>query len=202
MQGILRIGLTGGIGSGKSTVARLLAAHGAAVLDADAISRQTTAAGGSAIDAIRTVFGPDFIGRDGALDRARMRQHVFTHPAARQQLEAIIHPLVAAETTRQVNAAIAAGQRCLVFDTPLLVESRHRRSQMDQVLVVDCTPETQIQRTMQRDGLAREAIERILAAQVSRAQRLHAADIVLCNESLSLPELAAEVALIAHGFGL
>lgn len=202
MQGSTWLGLTGGIGSGKSTVAALLASHGATVIDADAISRQTTASGGGAIHAIREAFGPEFINPDGALDRDRMRGHVFLDPSARQRLEHIIHPLVGAETTRQAQAAMAAGCRCIVFDIPLLVESGHWRPRLDQVLVIDCRPETQIERTMQRSGLTREAVAAIIASQARRAQRLRAADIVLCNDGLSLAQLGQEVGLLARRFGL
>jgi dephospho-CoA kinase len=202
MQAVIRLGLTGGIGSGKSTVAAMLARHGAAVIDADAISRQTTAAGGTAIAAIRQAFGPEFITPDGALDRDRMRERVFRDPGARRQLEHIVHPLVGLETARQTQAAIAAGCRCLVFDVPLLVESGHWRPRLDQVLVVDCRPEVQVERTMQRNGLARDAVMDILASQASREARLRAADIVLCNDGLSLHELALEVEQMAGRFGL
>lgn len=202
MQAITRLGLTGGIGSGKSTVAAMLARHGAAVIDADAISRQTTATGGTAIEAIRQAFGPEFITPDGALDRDRMREHVFREPGARRQLELIVHPLVGLETARQTEAAIAAARRCLVFDVPLLVESGHWRARLDQVLVIDCRPELQIERTMQRSGLTREAVMDIMASQASREARLRAADMVLCNDGLSLQELAQEVQQIAGRFGL
>jgi dephospho-CoA kinase len=202
MQAVIRLGLTGGIGSGKSTVAAMLARHGAAVIDADAISRQTTAAGGTAIAAIRQAFGPEFITPDGALDRDRMRERVFRDPGARRQLEHIVHPLVGLETARQTQAAIAAGCRCLVFDVPLLVESGHWRPRLDQVLVVDCRPEVQVERTMQRNGLARDAVMDILASQASREARLRAADIVLCNDGLSLHELALEVEQMTGRFGL
>lgn len=202
MQAVIRLGLTGGIGSGKSTVAAMLARHGAAVIDADALSRQTTAAGGTAIAAIRQAFGPEFITPDGALDRDRMRERVFRDPGARRQLEHIVHPLVGLETAHQTQAAIAAGRRCLVFDVPLLVESGHWRPRLDQVLVVDCRPEVQVERTMQRSNLARDAVMDILASQASREARLRAADIVLCNDGLSLHELALEVEQIAGRFGL
>lgn len=202
MQGVIRIGLTGGIGCGKSTVAAMLAGHGAAVVDADAIARQLTAPGGAAIDAIRREFGPAFIAPDGALDRDKMRALVFAEPQARQRLEAIIHPLIGQETERQMQAARDGGHRCIVFDMPLLLESDQWRQHVDQVLVVDCSPHTQIERTMRRSGLTRAAVESIIAAQVSREARLAAADIVLCNEGLTLDELAGEVQRIARGFGL
>ncbi len=202
MRGLLRLGLTGGIGSGKSTVAGLLARHGAAVIDADAISRQTTAPAGTAIAAIRHTFGPELITPDGALDRERMRQLAFTQPSARQQLEQIIHPLVGLETQRQAQAAAQAGVRCIVFDIPLLVESGRWRAQLDQVLVIDCQSETQITRVMQRSRLARADVERIIVQQVDRPGRLLAADHVICNDGLSLPDLAAQVSQLAPRFGL
>lgn len=202
MQRLLRIGLTGGIGSGKSTVAALLAGHGAAVIDADAISRQATAAGGAAIEPIRRAFGADFITPVGALDRERMREQAFADPQARRRLEAIVHPLVAEETQRQTELALAAGARCVVFDVPLLVESTHWRGRVHQVLVVDCTVQTQIERTMRRSGLSREAVEGIIAAQTARGRRLRAADLVVFNDGLSLDALAGEVRQVARRFGL
>ena len=198
----VRIGLTGGIGSGKSTVLAMLQELGAAAIDADAISRATTAAGGAALPAIRTVFGPDFIGADGALDRARMREHAYAQPGARNELEAIIHPLVGAGIARQVDAALAAGARCIVFDIPLLVESGRWRSQLDRVLVVDCEPETQVARVVARSALAPDAVRAIIAAQAPRALRLAAADLVICNEALTLDALRSEVQQAARAFGL
>ena len=202
MRGVTRLGLTGGMGSGKSTVAGMLAERGAAIIDADAISRQTTATGGHAIDAIRQVFGPAFITPEGALDRDSMRALAFSDPTARRRLEQIVHPLVGLETRRQAEAAIASGYPCIVFDIPLLVESAHWRARLDQVLVLDCRPETQIERVMRRNRLSRDEVERILAQQVSRRLRLQAADHVICNDGLDLPELARLVGLLARRFGL
>ncbi|MBE7939828.1 MULTISPECIES: dephospho-CoA kinase [Ramlibacter] len=199
---MLRIGLTGGIGSGKSTVLQMLAGHGAACADADAISRATTAAGGPAIAAIRDSFGPDFITPEGALDRTRMRELAMADSTARARLEAIVHPLVALGIAREVEAAERAGRRCMVFDIPLLVESGRWRAQLDRILVVDCAPQTQVSRVMARSGLAEDAVRAILAAQASRAQRLAAADLVVCNEGLSMAQLAQEVATAARRFGL
>jgi len=186
---ILRLGLTGGIGSGKSTVAQMLAERGAAVIDADAISRATTDVNGVALPAIAAQFGPDFITADQRLDRARMRAHVFAKPTARQQLEAIIHPLVSQETRRQSEAALARGQRVLVFDVPLLVESGRWRGQLDRVLVIDCDVETQIARVQARSQLSESEIRGIIAAQASRSQRLAAADWVIFNDRLTLDRL-------------
>jgi len=197
-----RIGLTGGIGSGKSTVLAMLQALGAAAIDADAISRATTAAGGAAIDAIRARFGPEFVTADGALDRVRMRERAYAQPEARRELEQIIHPLVGEEVARQVDAALAAGARCIVFDIPLLVESGRWRRQVDRVLVVDCSPETQVARVMARSGLAADEVRAIIAAQAPRALRLAAADLVICNEGLTLEALRYEVEQAARSFGL
>ncbi|WBY00833.1 dephospho-CoA kinase [Ramlibacter tataouinensis] len=199
----MRIGLTGGIGSGKSTVLQMLAAAGAAVIDADAISRSTTAAGGAAIAAIAARFGPAFITPEGALDRERMRERVYEEPQARRELEAIVHPLVGAETARQVQAALAAGAACIVFDIPLLVESGRWRHQVDRVLVIDCTPATQVARVVARSALQPAQVEAIIAAQAPRALRLAAADTVIFNDGgLSLQALQAQVREAARSFGL
>ena len=187
---VRRIGLTGGIGSGKSSVARLLAERGAVILDADAISRQLTGAGGAAMAAIAQSFGSALVTSAGALDRDAMRRLVFKDPDARRRLEAIVHPLVSAETARQVSAAEAAGARAIVFDVPLLVESGRWRPQLHQVLVIDCSEEQQISRVMARNGWTREAVQQVMAAQASRAQRLSAADVCIYNEGDSLETLA------------
>ncbi|MCD6079375.1 MAG: coaE [Ramlibacter sp.] len=197
-----RIGLTGGIGSGKSTVLDMLRDLGAVPVDADAISRATTASGGAAIAAIAAKFGPGFITSAGALDRDRMREHAYAQPDSRRELEQIIHPLVGAEIQRQVDVALAAGARCIVFDIPLLVESGRWRARLDRVLVVDCEPQTQVARVTARSGLAPEAVQAIIAAQAPRALRLAAADIVICNEGLTLAQLRNEVEQVAHSFGL
>ncbi|WP_445263687.1 dephospho-CoA kinase [Ramlibacter sp. PS3R-8] len=202
MVAAARIGLTGGIGSGKSTVLEMLRELGAVPIDADAISRATTAAGGAAIAAIAQKFGADFITPAGALDRDRMRERAYAQPDARRELEQIIHPLVGAEIERQVGAAVAAGARCIVFDIPLLVESGRWRSQVDRVLVVDCEPETQVARVTARSGLAPDAVRAIIAAQAPRALRLAAADVVICNEGLTLGQLRNEVEQVARSFGL
>ncbi|MCW5649754.1 MAG: dephospho-CoA kinase [Ramlibacter sp.] len=202
MAGVLRLGLTGGIGSGKSTVARFLVGRGAALLDADAIARQVTASGGAAIAAIAQAFGPDFITSEGALDRDRMRALAFTDGRAKESLEAIVHPLVGQETARSAAAAIQAGHHCLVFDIPLLVESGRWRGQLDRVMVVDCRPETQVARVAARSGLAPEAVRAIMAAQAPRALRLAAADDVIFNDGVTLQQLEALVTQWAGTFGL
>ena len=194
MQALIpRIGLTGGIGSGKSTVAQMLVARGAYLIDADAIARSLTLPGGAAIDAIAQTFGSAYITPEGALDRDRMRQHVFANPNAKQQLEAIIHPLVSLEAQRQAQVGVAHGAKALIYDIPLLVESGRWRAQLDAVWVVDCPVQTQIQRVMARNQLPRETVQSIIAAQATRAQRLAAADAVIVNEGISLQALQNQV---------
>ena len=202
MAAVTRLGLTGGIGSGKSTVAQILADLGAAIIDADAIARSVTLPAGAAIGPIATEFGSDFITPQGALDRDRMRELAFADASAKRRLEAIVHPLVGQETQRQADAAIRAGRRCIVFDIPLLVESGRWRQHLDWVLVLDCTTETQIERVMARSKLSRSAVEQIIAAQAPRLQRLAAADMVIANDNLPLALLRAQVLQIAPRFGL
>lgn len=199
---MIRIGLTGGIGSGKSTVAALFGRHGAAVIDADAISRRMTATGGPAIKPISDAFGADFIAPDGSLDRDRMRRASFSDSGVRARLESIIHPLVGAEANRLESAATDSGCRCIVFDIPLLVESGKWRQRVDQVLVVDCIAEVQIARVMQRSALAREDIEKIIASQAPRVVRLQAADVVIFNGGPALEHIARQVEQAARRFGL
>ena len=199
----LRLGLTGGIGSGKSTVASILARAGDAVMDADAISRSLTQAGGRAIPAILAEFGETLIGPDGAMDREAMRALVFSNPSSKRQLEAIVHPLVGQVLQEQSNAAVAAGHACLVYDVPLLVESGDRwRRQVDWVCVVDCEVETQIQRVMARNQLGRADVERIISQQASRQQRLACADAVIFNEGIDLAHLERLVHEMMTRFGL
>lgn len=194
----LRIGLTGGIGSGKSTVGQMLASRGAAVIDADAIARSVTQPHGLAMPAIEKTFGQEFVASDGSLDRERMRAHVFAHAQAKQALEAIIHPLVAQETQRIALTATQSGHHTLVFDVPLLVEAGARwRAQVDRVLVVDCSVETQIQRVMARNGFDRKVVESVISNQASRSQRLAAADWVIDNNHLTMDRLQASVLSLA-----
>ncbi len=201
--GAFRVGLTGGIGSGKSTVAAMLARRGAVLIDADAISRGLTAPGGAAMPAIAKTFGASYVGDDGALDRRAMRELAFGDPQARGRLEAILHPLIAQETDRLSQAGVAAGAPCIVFDVPLLVESGRRwRSQVDTVWVVDCNEQTQIDRVMSRSGWERVAVERVMAQQATRKQRLAAADATVFNESLTLEQLQAQVGQVWQHFGL
>ena len=199
---MLRLGLTGGIGSGKSTVAGFFVGHGAVLIDADAISRQSTASGGQAIAPIAEAFGVDFILPNGALDRARMRKASFSDAQARSRLEAIIHPLVAQASARLEQDALDNRAQCIVFDIPLLVESRRWRQRVDLVLVVDCIAQMQIDRVVARSGLAREEVERIIESQASRSERLRAADIVIFNAGASKEQIADEVAQTARRLGL
>lgn len=186
------IGLTGGIGSGKSTVAHMLVQLGAKLVDTDAISRQLTAPGGRAIPLVHMRFGPEAIDANGALDRAHMRELVFRDPEARLALESILHPLIHDETERQGHEA-AAGQ-VVVFDVPLLVEAGQRwRDRVDRILVIDCRPETQVERVIRRSGWTRQTVERVIAQQAARAQRLAVADDVIVNDGLPLPDLEAAV---------
>ncbi len=172
------IGLTGGIGSGKSTVARAFEALGVEVIDADALAHRLTAPGGAAIPAIRAAFGDEAIDASGALERARMRRIAFADVHARKRLEAILHPLIRAETER---LALAARSPYVILMIPLLVESGDPRARCDRVLVVDCPEEEQIRRVMARSGLARGEVETVMVNQVSRADRLAAADDVVDN---------------------
>ncbi len=188
---LLRIGLTGGIGSGKSTVAALLRDCGAAVIDSDALAHALTAPGGAALPAIAARFGSDVIGHDGAMDRARMREKVFADPAARQALEGILHPMIA-QATQRAAEAVPEGQP-IVFDVPLLVESRQWPGRVQRVLVVDCRETTQVARVMARSGWTAEAVQQVLAQQASRQARRAAADAVLFNDDLPLDGLRTQV---------
>ncbi|MEG0411839.1 MAG: dephospho-CoA kinase [Comamonas sp.] len=197
MQRAQRLGLTGGIGSGKSTVARMLAERGAVIVDADATSRSLTAAGGLAMAQIEVEFGTDAVGADGALERTFMRNLIFHDPQARLRLQSIMHPLISSLTERQALQAEACGAPLLVFDVPLLVESGRWRQQVNAVVVVDCEEETQILRTMERSNLERSAVTHIMAAQASRQQRRAAADWVIYNDGLDLAALRQEVLSIS-----
>jgi dephospho-CoA kinase len=197
-----RLGLTGGIGTGKSTVSGILEQMGASVIDADAISRATTSVGGSAIAALKASFGAGLITEDGALDRVQMRKIIYSDNTAKTQLEAIIHPLVGRAIAQQAQRAETAGTSCIVFDIPLLVESQHWRMRLDRVLVIDCTEKTQVARVMARNGLAEHEIRDILVAQASRKQRRAAADLTVFNDGISLDNLRLQVREIGAQFGL
>ena len=186
----LRIGLTGGIGSGKSTVATMLVACGACLVDTDAIAHALTAPGGAALGALAREFGPEIVAADGAMDRARMRSLAFSDGTARQRLESILHPMIGDEALRQ---AARAGRRPVVFDVPLLSASSPWRQRVDRLLVVDCNEDIQVQRVVQRSGWSAEQVRRVIAQQTPRAARRAIADAVIFNEALSLDRLQAQV---------
>lgn len=200
MATALRIGLTGGIGSGKSSVAARLVERGADLIDTDAIARTLTLPGGEAIEPIRAAFGDDFIAGDGALDRVRMRECVFADAAARSRLEAILHPRIGAEV--ESRAATSAAP-LTVLDIPLLVESGRWRARVDRVWLVDCAEEAQIARVMARSGWTENAVRAVIAQQASRPERRAAADAVIHNQGIGLDALGSEVdALWRHTLAL
>jgi dephospho-CoA kinase len=184
------VGLTGGIGSGKSTVADLFAARGVPVVDTDVIAHQITAPEGVAMPQIREQFGAEFVAADGSMDRTRMRTLVFSDESARKRLEAITHPLIRSETER---ASRAAHGPYVIVVVPLLVESGTWKARVHRVLDVDCSVETQIARVMRRNGFTREQVLAIMARQASREARLAAADDVVVNDGASLDSLSKDV---------
>jgi len=183
------IGLTGGIGSGKSAAADEFARLGATLVDTDAIAHALTAPGGAAIDAVRTLFGDSAIDASGAMDRAWVRARVFADPDARRRLEAVLHPLIRRESVARVRAASGP---YVVLVVPLLIESQDYRARVDRVLVVDCPVELQVARVSARSGLSEEEVRRIIAAQVAREARLAAADDVIDNSG-TLEALRSQV---------
>ncbi|MFL9905122.1 dephospho-CoA kinase [Paraburkholderia sp. RL17-337-BIB-A] len=184
------VGLTGGIGSGKSTVADLFAAHGVPLVDTDLIAHRITAPHGVAMPQIAAEFGDAFVAADGSLDRARMRTLVFGDDGARERLESITHPLIRAETEREWNEA--QGPYVIVV-VPLLVESGSWKTRVNRVLTVDCSVDTQISRVMSRNGFSREQVLAIIARQATREARLAAADDVIDNDNAPLDSLKAQV---------
>ena len=192
-MGPLRIGLTGGIGSGKSTVGAMFAALGATLIDTDAIARELTVPGGAAIDSIRDVFGAEFIDAAGALMRPKMREAVFADAEARKRLEAILHPLISIETERR---AAQATSDIIVFDVPLLVESGRWRERVDRIVVVDCSEATQIERVCARPGWTGEIARSVIAQQATREARRACADAIIFNDGKSLAELGSEVQVL------
>ncbi len=186
------IGLTGGIGSGKTAVSDLLGALGAGIIDTDLISHQITASGGKAIPLIAKAFGAEFIDPQGALNRPKMRTLVFGDPKARQSLEKITHPLIQQETAKQAFELAKSGVPYLVFVVPLLIESGSWIKLIDYLVVVDCPEKTQIERVMRRNNMARPDVENILKVQTSRATRLAAANAVIQNQG-RLDDLKPEV---------
>jgi dephospho-CoA kinase len=174
------VGLTGGIGSGKSTVADLFVERGVALVDTDAIAHQLTAAGGGAMPALVKEFGPSVAMADGAMDRAAMRRLAFADRSARTRLEGVLHPLIRQVAAERCRAAIAP---YVILAVPLLVESGTYRQRCDRVLVVDCPESLQIERVVARNGMNAEEVKAIIAAQASRQQRLAVADDVVVNDA-------------------
>jgi dephospho-CoA kinase len=174
----LVVGLTGGIGSGKSAAADEFAAQGAVVVDTDAIARELTEKGGAAVAEIERLFGSTFLEQSGAMDRKKMRDHIFADPAAKRALEALLHPMIREESARRIAAA---GGPYVIHVVPLLVESPDYRSRVDRVLVVDCPEETQLARVRARSALSEDEVRAIMRTQVSRAERLAAAHDVIDN---------------------
>jgi len=189
----LRVGLTGGIGSGKSTVAGLLVQLGATLVDTDRIARELTVPGGTALPPIIEAFGADAVDASGALDRARMRAQVFGDPDARRRLEAILHPLIGAAAARQ---AAASDSPIVVFDVPLLVESGRWAALVDRIWVVDCSVPTQRARVLARAGWNESTVDAVIAQQATRAQRRAVADAVVDNDTATLAALGDDVAAL------
>lgn len=194
----LTVGLTGGIGAGKSTVARLLVAAGCDLIDTDAIARRLAEPGGAAIEPLREAFGAEAIDERGALDRAWMREQAFSDPAARRQLEGILHPMIGARVS---EASAGSHAPVLVLDIPLLAESGRWRRRVDRVLVVDCDEATQIERVVRRSGWGEDQVRAVIHRQARRDTRRAVADAVIFNRGLTPDALQCEVlgALAAWG---
>jgi dephospho-CoA kinase len=186
------VGLTGGIGSGKSIAAEEFARLGASVVDTDAIAHELTAAGGAAIAEVQRLFGKEIIGADGAMDRARVRARVFADPAAKKALEALLHPMIRDESLRRIAAAKGP---YVLHVVPLLVESGDYRTRVDRILVVDCPEALQLSRVRARSRLPEAEVRAILASQASRAERLAAASDVIDNSG-SIDALQKQVAAL------
>jgi dephospho-CoA kinase len=195
------VGLTGGIGSGKSTVADMFAARGASIVDTDVIAHSMTAPDGPAMRAIAAEFGKEFVDASGAMDRARMRELVFSDAGAKARLEAILHPRIRdAALAAAASAVIANPGSYVIYAVPLLIESGTWRARVTRVLAVDCDEQVQIARVMARNNLPEAQVRAIMAAQVSRAQRLAAADDVIVNNA-GIEDLEAQVDRL-HAFYL
>jgi dephospho-CoA kinase len=187
---LLSIGLTGGIGSGKSTVAAMFVTLGATLVDTDAISKSLTAAGGAAMASLQREFGDSIIAVDGSLNRDRMRELAFSDPGARQRLEAILHPLIGDEAQRQAALATSA----IVYDVPLLAESKRWRKRCDRIVVVDCDEATQLERVLRRPGWTPTTAQAVIAQQARRETRRTIADAVIHNDGIELAALNSAVA--------
>jgi dephospho-CoA kinase len=190
----LVVGLTGGIGSGKSAAAEEFARLGATVVDTDAIAHELTRAGGPAMPGIAQIFGAEALTPNGAMDRGKVRERVFADPAARAALEAVLHPMIREESQRRIAAASGP---YVVLVVPLLVESRDYRERVDRVLVVDCPPDVQLERVRARSRLSADQVRAIIATQASRAERLAAADDIIDNSG-TLDALRKQVAELHH----
>lgn len=208
--GAQRIGLTGGIGSGKSTVATQLKSLGAGVIDADAISRHLTSSHGEAMNAIVEKFGDEYQSADGSLDRARMRELVFNQKDRRIELEQILHPLIQNEMKNQFETMQTNGIKLVVFDLPLLAESSKWRKNLDKIIVVDCSVETQVSRVLTRDAqnnnrttpMTRNLVINIIASQASRKDRLKLADVIILNDEITRQQLNDEIGQISEYLSL
>jgi dephospho-CoA kinase len=183
------IGLTGGIGCGKSAATAIFAELGAAIVDTDVISRELTGPAGAAMEAISAAFGPAYILPDGSLDRSRMRALVFSDPTQKRALEAILHPLIRGVSREQIATAQAP---YVILVVPLLVETGAYRDLLDRVLVIDCDERLQMSRTMARSGLSEEEVMRIMKSQATRSDRLKSADDVIVNDD-GIDRLRADV---------
>ena len=186
----MRIGLTGGIGSGKSTVAAMLVAHGACLVDTDAIARALTGPGGAAMPALKAEFGSAIATADGALDRDAMRRLAFSDAGARKRLEAVLHPMIGEQALREAEATLG---RTVVFDVPLMTAASLWRRRADRVLVVDCSEAVQMARVARRPGWSEETARQAMSAQLSRPERRTLADAVIDNDHTDLALLQRQV---------
>ena len=204
--GAYRVGITGGIGSGKSTVATQLKSLGAGVIDADAISRHLTSSHGEAMNAIVEKFGDEYQLADGSLDRSRMRELVFNQKDRRKELEQILHPLIQNEMKNQFETMKKNGIKLVVFDLPLLAESSKWRKNLDKIIVVDCSVETQVSSVLTRDAqnnnrttpMTRDLVINIIASQASRKDRLKLADVIILNDEITRQQLNDEIGQISE----
>ena len=208
--GAYRVGITGGIGSGKSTVTTQLKSLGAGVIDADAISRHLTSSHGEAMNAIVEKFGDEYQLADGSLDRSRMRELVFNQKDRRKELEQILHPLIQNEMKNQFETMKTNGIKLVVFDLPLLAESSKWRKNLDKIIVVDCSVETQVSRVLTRDvqnnnrttPMTRDLVINIIASQASRKDRLKLADVIILNDEITRQQLNDEIGQISEYLSL